>query len=739
MGMEDSTSAARLTLPGCLSAVGLTALISVLPVEGHEWEEADSDSDAIATPLKAARAIRLTSPPTIDGNLDDEVWRMAPVQDGFTQREPDQGEPATERTTFQIAYDDEALYVGIMCYDSDPDQIIARLTRRDDYATRAAVALHLDPHHDHQTGFFFDLGAAGSMADGVIYNDDWFDDTWDGVWEGRSAIVEDGWSAEYRIPYHVLRFSEKDTYTWGVGVFRRIGRKEEWDHWRLIPRGGSVWLSRLGHLEGIEGITPPRALEVFPFGLSRAILSPGEDGDPDETDLFSTVGLDLRYGLSSSISVNATVNPDFGQVEADPAVLNLSVFETFYRERRPFFLEGRTIFESPGPDIVGISWPTTLFHSRRIGRWPSRFDLPDDADELNRPDNTTILGALKVSGKTARRTSFGILNAVTGTEDARIEETVTDPATGVETAERSSFRVEPLTNYFVGRVQQDLLTNSSVGAALTAVNGDGFDPAYVGSIDGHLKWGGERDYRVFARLAGSRAGQDDDRGSGYEGVLYFYKWSGSFGGQVYVDARSPGFQANDLGFMNRSDRIQSGTHIWAKRLDPWTLARNSMLNFNLWSNRNYDGDILNHGINVNTWHQLHNYWNLGGGISRDFDARDDLGTRGGPVMDSPANTWWFYNGSTDGRKALSLWAGGNGHYGSGGDNQRHWFSVEPEWRPASNIEIEVGPSYQWQKSHAQWVENGKGSMHCRAQRDGAYSCVGLSRFAALCRFIHGAA
>lgn len=698
-----TTKLERIALASVVSL--LMALASVPPVRGHDLH-APTDTTDTAVPLKTARAIRLgTAVPVIDGRHDDEIWRRAPVQGGFTQRDPDQGETPTERTTFQVAYDDEAIYVAVMCHDSDPSQIRARLTRRDDYASRDVVTIHIDPHHDHRTGFFFDLGVSGAIADGVIYNDDWFDDTWDGVWEGRSAIVEDGWSAEYRIPYHVLRFSEQESYTWGIDVFRRIPRKEEWDHWRLIPRGTNGWLSRLGHLEGISGITPPRHLEVFPFGLSRLTLSPGEDGADDEIDLFATTGLDLRYGVTSNISVNATVNPDFGQVEADPAVLNLSVFETFYRERRPFFLEGRSIFDSPGPDIVGIQSPTRLFHSRRIGRRPSRFGLPDDADEIDRPDNTTIWGAVKVSGKTSRRTSFGILNAVTGSRDARIEQTFTDSIEDVETVERSDFRVEPVTNYFVGRAQQDVLTNSTLGATLTTVHGEGFDAAYVGGIDGQLKWGEDNDYNVFARLTGSRAGQDDDRGSGYEAVAYFFKFSGSFGGQAYVDARSPGFEANDLGFMNRSDRIQSGIHLYGSMLDPWVLARRSSLNFNVWSNRNYDGDNLGRGLNLNTWHQLHNYWNGNVGVSRSFAARDDLATRGGPVMDAPANTRWWGGLGTDDRKAVSLWVGGNGDYGEGGDNVRYQIWVEPEWRPASNIEIEVEPGYSWEKRHAQWVKN----------------------------------
>jgi hypothetical protein len=556
--------------------------------EEHEHTETDS-VDArmeawLVHPQRTAYAVRAATPPVIDGNVDDAVWATAPVQSGFTQNDPDHGEPATQETAFQILYDDEALYIAAICYDSQPDSITAVLSRRDDWRERDNFELHIDSHHDHQTGMFFVVGPSGWIQDGTVFNDEEGDRTWDGVWEARTARRPDGWSLEMKIPYHVLRFSEKPVYTWGINALRYLSRRAEWTHWSFMPRGVNGWNSRFGHLEGIEGIQPKRSLEIFPVTLGRATLTRGEDDGGNETDLFGTAGIDVRYGLSSNISLNGTINPDFGQVEADPAVLNLGVFETFFDERRPFFVEGNQIFETPGPGIVGIDRPSRLYHSRRIGRQPSRFDLPDDSDEIDRPDNTTILGAVKISGKTDSRTAFGILNAVTSSEYARIDQRLTDPQTGLVDTTRRRYKVEPTTNYFVGRVQQDLLTNSTVGAQLTAVNGQGFDPAYVGAGDVHVKW---RDsaYRVYSRLAVSRAGQDDDRDTGWEGAFYFSKFSGSFGGQAYLDARSRGFDTNDLGFMNRNDRTQAGTHIFYKFLEPYWFARRSGFNINLWRGR----------------------------------------------------------------------------------------------------------------------------------------------------------
>ncbi len=690
-----------------LTAVLAAALLlaGAAAVGADEQPSPADTSDArmegwMAHPQRTARALRTETPPRLDGVLDEEIWLRAPVHEGFTQSDPDQGEPASLRTTFQVAYDDDALYIGGVCYD-DPDSVTARLARRDEWRERDFFEVSLDPHHDHQTGVWFTVGPSGWLSDGILFNDEDYDDGWDSVAEVATSRRADGWSLELKIPYHVLRFGEKETYTWGINVFRKVSRRAEWTAWSFTPRGVTGYASRFGHLEGIEGIRPQRSLEVLPFALGRGTLSQGADGDDD---LFSSAGVDLRYGLSSNISLNATVNPDFGQVEGDPAVLNLGVFETFLRERRPFFLEGIQIFETPGPFIVSINKPSTLFHSRRIGRAPSRFDLPDDSDEVERPENTTILGAAKISGKTAGRTAFGLLNAVTGRERALVEQRLTVAETGLVDTVRRRVEVEPLTNYFIGRVQQDLLTSSTAGAQLTAVNGAGFEPAYVGAGDVHLRWG-DNAYRLYSRFAASLAGQEEERDSGWEGALYFQKSGGAFGGQAYMDANSPGFEANDLGYMRRNDRIQAGVHVYHDRLDPWWLARRSGFNLNAWTHWNFDGERIWRGVNFNTWNNLHNYWGFWMGVSRNLAAVDDLVTRGGPPMVSPASTWVGMNVWADDRKPVSgrLWW--NVRWSRGGDNLGTWVGFNLELRPMSRLSLEVGPGYGYNRNFAQWVEN----------------------------------
>jgi hypothetical protein len=383
---------------GCIQVLFATAFVLLSTAAEAADSTAVDTSLYTQHPQKNAQAVRADVAPIIDGRLDDAVWLTAPVQTGFTQSDPDPSKPSSEKTEFRISYDDEAIYIGATCFDSEPDKITALLTRRDDLENRDTFNINLDPHHDHKTGYFFVVAPSGWMSDGVVFNDDDDDGTWDGVWKAKTAILDNGWNLEMKIPYHVIRFSPKERYVWGINAYRNIARKSEWTQWSFTPSGMSGWTSRFSHLEGVEGIEPQRSVEVFPFSLGRATLSPGEDGEPDETDLLATVGVDMRYPVTSAVSLNSTVNPDFGQVEGDPAVLNLSVFETFLRERRPFFLEGISIFEPPTPGIVGIDEQTRLFHSRRIGRRPSRFDLPDDSEELKRPDNSTIVGAVKLSG-----------------------------------------------------------------------------------------------------------------------------------------------------------------------------------------------------------------------------------------------------------------------------------------------------------------------------------------------------
>ncbi len=647
-------------------------------------------------PQRTITAVRINpETPRIDGILDDEVWQHAPVSSDFLQKDPDEGKPATEETTVQIVYDDEALYIGIMCYDSEPDKVIARLTRRDQWVEADHVSVDIDAHHDHQTANWFMVNAAGVKGDGQIYNDTCKDGSWNGVWEAKTATNGQGWSAEYRIPYHTLRFSPKEEYVWGMHVGRYISRKNESDQWCLIRKGVNGWVSQLGHIEGIRGIHPPTHLEVMPFALGRSTFLPENSANPDGRDLFSSVGLDMRYGISSNISLNATVNPDFGQVEADPASLNLTAFETFYPERRPFFLEGSAVFNTPG---------SRLLYSRRIGKQPGRFPIPEDSEFIDKPDSTTILSAAKLTGKTAGKTSFGIMEAVTANEYATIERKYTDPETGLEQTRSEEHLIEPLTNYFVGRIQQDVMKNSNVGAMITAVNRESDVPAYTAEVDGNLKWRDGK-YSLSTRLAGSHTGPADDRKSGYEAVANFHRSAGWIGGGLNLNVRSPGFDVNDLGFVNRPNKIDSFGFIHADIDRSWLFVRKMGFWTCNWTNWNYDGVDLGKGLNLYNWIETKNRWFLDWCISKGFQALNDTETRGGPLMLQLSSVSYFATVGTDGSKPVSLGFHASGTMSDKRLSYCHSLSLGLGIRPASYIQVHIGTSYGIGYNYAQWVSN----------------------------------
>ena len=447
-----------------------------------------SPASPASNPVPTVQAVRATSAVVIDGRLDDEVWLKAPAVTSFTQRDPEEGKPVSERTELRLAYDEAALYVGARMFDREASKIARQLARRDSQGEADAFWLFLDPHHDHLTGAAFSVSAAGVQSDSTIYNDTWQDGSWDAVWLSDVKIDDQGWTAEMRIPYSQLRFPSAARHTFGINAMRFIQRKKE-EAWLVhVPKKESGLASRLGHLEGLEGISPHRTVELLPYVVSRAeFVAPDSDRDPfnDGARMFAGTGIDLKYRLSSNLSLDGTINPDFGQVEVDPAVVNLTAFETFFEEKRPFFIEGANIFSNFGRTGANDFWgfnraEPMIFYSRRIGRSPQG---PTDGEFVDTPTATTILGAAKLTGKTRRGWTVGLLDAVTG------RETATEQTNDL----RSEIEVEPLTNYMVGRAQREI-GRGAVGMLATAVNRDLRTPAlqsylpaqaYVGGLDGH--------------------------------------------------------------------------------------------------------------------------------------------------------------------------------------------------------------------------------------------------------------
>ena len=393
-------------------------------------------------------AIRINQPINIDGKLDEGIWKDSKEITGFIQRNPDEGKPATEKTIVKILYDDDAIYIGARMFDNSPDSIIARLVRKDSYSNSDQFMVFFDPYKDKRSGYFFGLTAAGTFKDGVLSNDDWDDDDWDAVWEGKVNIDDKGWTAEMKIPFSQMRFKLSKENIWGVNFKRNISRHNESNYLSYVPKTESGFVSHFYDLYGLTNIKPQNKLEIVPYVTAKSTFTQKEIGNPfnDGSSFLSDVGIDLKYGLGSNLTLNATINPDFGQVEIDPAVINLSDVETFFSEKRPFFVEGSSIFNF-GRGGARNYWSfnfgnPNFFYSRRIGRDPQG-SLPS-YDYADPPSGTHILGAAKLTGKVGDF-NVGVISALTKREFTEIE----------LAGKKSSVEVEPLSYYGVFRGQKE--------------------------------------------------------------------------------------------------------------------------------------------------------------------------------------------------------------------------------------------------------------------------------------------
>lgn len=494
--------------------------------------------------VKSIAAVRVTVPPVIDGVLADPAWRSAlPVHD-FTQFDPAEGAAPTESTVVRVLYDNNAVYVGVQCLDSDPKAVIGQLTRRDRSTEADRFTVMIDSYHDHQTAFVFSTNVSGVQSDGVLSQDGTvYDISWDAVWRVAAVRTTRGWSAEFAIPFNALRFasSADSVYQWGINFRRYISRKKETDEWVMVPRSERLMISQWGHLVGLNNIRPPLHLEVMPYISEGGDFHSSGMYGGKRSDLLQSAGVDIKYGLSRNFTLDATVHPDFGQVEVDQAVLNLTVFEPFFPEKRPFFVEGSTMFAF-GTSIDNTSMP--LFFSRRIGRMPHGSPYvaaPPGGTISENPQVTTILGAAKVTGRSSSGLSAGILAAATGREEAFVR----DAAGAV-----SSFETEPRALYGVARVRQDLGGTSWIGLMGTAAGRQGEIPGFTAGADWNLRFG-EGTMTWDGYLAGARA-SDETGSDGTAGRFLLSRISAEH--WLYVgsfDFASRSFDPNDLGYFAR--------------------------------------------------------------------------------------------------------------------------------------------------------------------------------------------
>ncbi len=596
-------------------------LLLILSISSIANSDEDSSDEIIVPEL---RAVRINpSAPMIDGNLTDEVWKNKDIEfaRNFIQREPDEGTAATESTLVAVVYDDDALYFAFWCFDSEPDKIARRLVRRDRWGDSDIVTVRLDPYHDHQTGFRFDVSAAGVQQDYRLFNDTNSDRSWDGVWESAVKAQPWGWSAELRIPFHCLRFTEKDEHVWGMNVTRYISRRVESPWWAFSPQSKGGFVSRFGHLTGLTGITPSRQLEVLPYTVSGIETEPKDRGNPDGLDYMKNIGFDIKYGLSSNLILDAAINPDFGQVELDRPVLNLSTYETYYEEKRPFFVEGANLFHTR----------YNLFYSRRIGRPPGgaindegNYTYDPNFDFYSHyPQSTTILGAAKLTGKLNSGTSIAFLNAVTQEERADYVNLLGNNLDGI---------VEPRANYSVFRLQQDVLGNSNIGGMLTSATQDRRNPVTTGGVDWHLltqsgMWG-LNGQTVFSRV--------DNKNIGYGFNGEFERVAGEhIRGSIGINIKDTHLDLNRLGYLGRNDEKGGWLWIQYRTKDDWWIFRNSWNNFNMYADWNYEGYNINKGSNFNTYIEFINNWTFGTGFNVQKGEYDDRETRGNGIWERP--------------------------------------------------------------------------------------------------------
>ncbi|HEV8511033.1 MAG TPA: DUF5916 domain-containing protein [Gemmatimonadales bacterium] len=668
---------------------------------------------------KRVTATRATQPVTIDGRDDEPVWRQATPITDFQEWRPSEGAPPKLPTEAKVAYDAGNLYVFVRCFDPHPDSIITVLARRDYFTPSDMVWLFLDSYHDRRTGFEFGVNPSGVKLDAQIYNDGNEDFAWDAVWDVATRVDSIGWTAEFRIPLTQLPYGRQRSHVFGFTVDRDVYRYAQRVSWPLFRQSQAGFVSQFGELDGLEDLAAPRRLEAAPYLVTKNVSQISNNTLERTQDV--TVGGDLKYRVAPNLKLDATINPDFGQVEADPGVLNLSAFETFFREQRPFFVQGAGQFQW-NVNCTAVNDCSTgegLVYSRRIGRAP---DLAGTYSDTTSPAFTRIWGAGKLTGRLPGGLTIGALDAVTA------HVTGTGGAT-----------IEPTTNYGVLRLRQDLRGGeSSIGGIVTTVNrhNDSWSTpylhssAYVGAADFRHRFPGGR-YEIsgsldFSRVAGSAQAiantqqsathyyQRPDAGLGVdptrtslsgdaEGLQLGKVGGNHFLFQTNFERRSPGFEINDLGYLQRAD--QQAWSTWAGYFDRHTrkLYNRFQWNFNWWQYWTTAGLPEERAFNTNTHTTFRNQWSLhfGGTIGQLGTTYCYSCARGGPAVrqDSYLAPWLGING--DDRKAIVTYLWFNWFRGDGGRSRNFSFSPEVDFKIASRVTAALSPSYSRSRNDIQ--------------------------------------
>ncbi len=712
-----------------MKRVPFTFMILVFGFTGALFSEESPSTELQVLAVRSIQKIEL------DGKLNEPSWKDVYAISRFVQRDPKEGSEASEKTLVDVQYDDDAIYIGARMYDSDPAKIEARLGRKDGVLSSDSFYVYIDPFHDKRTGYYFGINAAGTHYDGTLMNDSWNDSSWDGVWEGKASIDEKGWTAEIRVPYSQLRFKKNNQYVWGINFKREISRKNEIDYLVYTPKNGSGFVSRFPDLVGIEKIEPKQSIEVIPYVTSRGDFLDYEQGDPfnDGTGYDMGVGGDARISLGTNLTLNATVNPDFGQVEVDPAVVNLSDVETFYPEKRPFFVEGSNNFafgEGGATNYWGFNWMgPDIFYSRRIGRAPQ--GTVDEYDYQEFPDGTQILGAAKLTGQVVNGWNLGTLHALTGSETAQLasSDTIFEQ------------EVEPLSYYSVSRMQKEFNGGRQGMGFINTITSRSFKDqvledqiatnAVVLGLDGWTFLDEEKKWVVTGFTAASRVGGnesamtalqessrhyfqrpdqnylsvDEDATSinGGIGRVWLNKEKGNFIFNSAVGFISPGFDVNDLGFMFRADQINGHVGGGYKWTTPGKYFRYAEVIGSVF--RSYDFDLNDtwNGLWNLVYLEFPNYYTLETTFAvNPEETINNSRTRGGP---SSLNLPGFEVGMILKSDLRKKWVFGGTFNSYEADTERYRaIGGSVEWKPVANVLISAAPRYEYALNPAQYID-----------------------------------
>lgn len=672
----------------------------------------------------------------VDGVLDEKEWKNAEEGKDFVQFEPVEKAKPSQKTVFKILYDENNIYVAVKAYDNEPEKIERRMARRDSWEGDLAV-VQFDSYYDKKTAFIFSVNAAGVRSDAITSNDNLNNDdpTWDPIWSAKTSKTEYGWCAEMKIPLSQLRFSKKEHQIWGLQIGRFLFRNNEWDIWQFVSKEKSGWVSRFGTLEGLSNLKPKRQIEIAPYVSLNFQKYEKEEGNPfaDGNDWLYNGGIDGKIGITNDLTLNFAVNPDFGQVEADPSEVNLTAFETFFPEKRPFFVEGSNITDyqlTPG----GSPWSQdNLFYSRRIGRSPQYY-IYDDLSEneyAKVPENTRILGALKLTGKTKNGLSVGIVESFTNKEFAEID----------SVGKRRKEVVEPYTNYFTGRLQKDLNDgNTIIGGIVTSVNrimdSDNIDflanNAYTGGMD-FMQYFKDKKYFLSVKGAGSYINGSTDAISEQQisSRRYFQRpdvdylvydstltslsgWGGNLTigkqsqkGLNYgfnLSLRSPGFELNDVGYLRRANSIFHFVWVNYNITEPFSIFRSLRINTNEWSGWDFGGVSTFWGGNISSRAQFKNLWSLRINFTKERYNIDNSLLRGGPAMKTPGSFQYGLNIGSNSTKKLKFFAGF--HNSIAGNNSGNSYGIygRISYQPINVLSLSISPRYNFNNTQLQYVE-----------------------------------